>query len=245
MLRSMSLPAACFAAALAAGAATEAQAGWTGCHAGVMGGFASNDSKFPNLTVPPNLGGSSAQPGAVGGAELGCDLGLPFFVVGLGASYDFVEAAKASVKSERIGTPPSIVDSTVTTRTNIRSIAAVTARVGMDIGPVLLYLRGGGAMAPTKMHYNYTVAHMIAGTSMTDLDASKTRTGYALGAGAEFALTSPLSVKLEAMHYDFGACNCLFSGVYTHPRVGTMPVKRLMESEASINTLKVGLAYRM
>lgn len=221
-----------------------AQAGWTGCHVGVMAGYVGNDSKFTNLAAPPNLTGMDAKSGLTGGVEAGCDLGLPFFVVGLGASYDFLEASKANVRSEHIGAPPSTLDSTLTTRTTLGSIAAITGRVGVDIGPALLYVRAGGALAPSKMHYNYTIVHSIAGTAETDLSAKKTRSGYALGAGVEFALTSSLSVKLEYMHYDFGECNCLFSGTYSHPRIGTMPVKLLLKTEASVDTARAGLAYR-
>ena len=233
-----------FAAAIAlAAGVSSVQAGWTGCHVGVNLGYGDNGSKFANLTAPANLLGVDAKSPTAAGGQVGCDLGVPFFVIGLGASYDFLEPTKANVRSDHIGAFPVTVDRTLTTRTAINNIAAVTGRAGFDVGPLLIYARAGAAMAPARMHYNYTIATSMAGTTTTDLSASKSVRGLVYGGGVELRLPQSVSLHAEYLRYDFDACNCLFSGVYKHPLMGTMQVNTKLKIEPKFSMLRAGIAY--
>lgn len=231
------------AAIMLAFGASSADAGWTGCHVGVNVGYGDNGSKFANLAAPPNLLGVDAKSPMAAGGQVGCDLGVPFFVLGLGASYDFLEPTKANVRSDHIGGFPVTVDRTLTTRTTLQNIAAVTGRAGFDVGPLLIYARAGGAMAPARMHYNYTIVTSMMGTTTTDLSATKSMRGLVYGGGAELRLPQSISLYAEYLRYDFNGCNCLFSGIYKHPLVGTLQVNRLQKIEPSFSMLRAGLAY--
>lgn len=243
-LRKVAMRLSLFVAALMlAAGSSSASAGWTGCHVGGNLGYGSNDSKFTSLTAPANLRGVDAKSPSAAGGQVGCDLGVPFFVVGLGASYDFLEPTKANVRSDHIGAFPITVDRTLTTRTTLQNIAAVTGRAGFDVGPLLIYARAGGAMAPARMHYNYTIVTSMMGTTTTDLSATKSMRGLVYGGGAELRLPQSVSLHVEYLRYDFDACNCLFSGVYKHPLVGTMQVNRTLKIEPKLSMLRAGLAY--
>lgn len=234
----------CLAAALMlAFGASSVDAGWTGCHVGVNLGYGDNGSKFTNLTAPPNLLGGDAKSPMAAGGQVGCDLGVPFFVLGLGASYDILEPAKANVRSDHIGAFPVTVDRALTTRTTLRNIAAVTGRAGFDVGPLLIYARLGVAMAPARMHYNYTIVTSMAGTTTTDLSATKSMRGLVYGAGVELRLPKAFSIHAEYLRYDLQSCNCLFGGVYSAPMTGTINVNRLLKVEPSFGMLRAGMAY--
>lgn len=223
--------------------ALDAQAGWSGCRLGVQGGFVdANASLTKNPgSVQPLLKANASN--VTGGVEAGCDIGLPLMVVGVGASYDFMNATQRKSSTVASGAAPFQTTRSVTVDSHSRGIAAVSGRAGFDIGPLLLFGRVGLAMAPQTSRYNLTIATPFTGTTTTDLSASQWRAGLLLGLGVE-AQVGAAVVKLEYDYYEFGTHNTLMKGIYNAPRFGNLPISMAIGSKFAMGALRAGVAYR-
>lgn len=235
---------------LALFAAPAAQAGWTGCQAGVSGGLASNDQtvkSVSNFTAPLSAA-QGAGAGYSGGVEAGCDIELPqSLVVGLGATYDFVRATSTNAATDRYQYLQLIVDQTATVESKVTSIAAVTGRAGLTAGRFLLFVRGGAALAQTAMTYDYTLTSTRDGEQHSNVSGNRRRIGYVLGAGVEMEVKPAFSVKLEYDRYDFGGCNCPLDGLSVSTRNGftyTSPASAKVKDKLAVNAVKAGAFYR-
>ena len=74
---------------------------------------------------------------------------------------------------------------------------SVRGRIGYAIDRTLLYVTGGVAAASIKTSYQ------LAGAAGLD-SISKTRFGWTLGAGAEYAITNNIIARAEYRYTDFG-----------------------------------------
>jgi len=79
---------------------------------------------------------------------------------------------------------------------NSRWNGSLRGRGGFSIGPVLLYATGGWAWTGIS-----TVQRTAAGTSVS---SSGTVDGVVYGIGAEAFILPPVSIRLEALRYDYG-----------------------------------------
>lgn len=231
------------AGALLALSVSDAQAGWSGCRIGVQGGFVNSASA---LTTNPGSLAPLLKPvgsSAMGGVEGGCDIGVPFMVLGLGASYDFMNAVQRSSNTELVGVSPAQITRTVTVDSRSRGIATLSARAGFDLGPFLLFGRFGYALAPQTSRYSLNVATPLIGSTTSDVSVSHWRAGYVLGLGAEMQF-GPAVLKLEYNHFDFGTRNALMKGMYNSPATGLLPLSMKLGNTFTVNTLRAGVAYR-
>lgn len=231
------------AGAVLAASVVAAEAGWGGCRVGVQGGFVNGAAALTSNpgSLAPLLKPDGTSP--MGGVEAGCDVGLPFVVVGLGASYDFMNAVQRRTNTEVTGIAPAQVSRTVAVDSRSRGIATLSARAGFDLGPFLLFGRVGYAMAPQTSRYSLTVAAPLVGSTTSDLSVSHWRAGYVLGLGAEMQL-GPAVLKLEYDYYDFGTRNALMKGLYNSPSTGFLPLSMKLGNTFTVNTLRAGVAYK-
>jgi outer membrane immunogenic protein len=106
----------------------------------------------------------------------------------------------------------------------------VTGRLGLAYDRLLTYVKGGAAVASIT-----NAAGNLAG-SVVDPDSlaetKKTRWGYAVGAGFEYAFARNWSVKSEYLYMDFGKHNA------------TNVVGDTFTNRNQVHTWKVGLNYR-
>jgi outer membrane immunogenic protein len=87
-----------------------------------------------------------------------------------------------------------------------RWYATFTGRLGITQDRWLVYVKGGGAVARIKN----TRTQFEGGSIGDDFQVSKTRFGWTLGGGVEYA-TSPLwSWKIEYLYMDFGTKHTTF-----------------------------------
>jgi outer membrane immunogenic protein len=75
----------------------------------------------------------------------------------------------------------------------------ITGRIGYSWGQALAYVKGGAAFARIS-HSGYELP--VAGSNAYDV--SKTRTGWLVGGGLEYALTQNWSWRVEYLYMDFG-----------------------------------------
>jgi outer membrane immunogenic protein len=163
------------------GASTAAQAQdnraamWTGAYAGLhVGG---DFGKFSTS------GGSETVSGVIGGVHAGYNWQAGSMVYGLEGDAD-ISGAK---KDYNFG-------SGVTGTLSNGFLGSLRGRIGFTSGQALFYGTGGLAFASTKFEAK-------AGGSKASL--TDTQTGYVIGLGMEYAISSNMSARIEGLRYGF------------------------------------------
>jgi outer membrane immunogenic protein len=144
-----------------------------GGYVGVLAGYNATSLDAPDL---PNL----AESGFLAGAYIG------YGIVQQGI-YWGVEA-DGVVRDVRTG----ITDGVTTITASNKWLASGRIRVGLPIGPALLYGTGGLAVQESTLDVD---------APMISIGDSQMQWGAVLGAGMEAKLTNTLHVRVEALHY--------------------------------------------
>ena len=254
--------------------------GWYGgLNAGWVGGsdsVSNNASVVSTSTVPGNAEAmargatntAGASSGFIGGGQLGYNYQFSgSFVAGFEADIQGLTGArKRSSSMEPLLIPnsdgPSQVTSAVTNSTTARGLSylgTLRARMGVLVVPsFLLYATGGLAYGEAKS--DTTIAQSI-GVGNVDLNSltlstltsgsfSKTRVGYAVGAGGEWMLSSNWSAKLEYLYYDLGSVTYATGGLANDigassliGRTGVAAVATSSQVRFNDNIVRVGVNY--
>jgi outer membrane immunogenic protein len=190
---------------------------WTGCYAGMHlgGGFASKDITDPVFLVQDNLiapgtttGVTTVSPrptGAVIGAQIGCDYEFASSVV-IG-----VEGAVSgsTMKGTRVVALPGSLPDTALVQVNTDFLPSLTARIGYAFDNVLLYARGGVALAGDQFEVSGTLTSN--GFGPYDFRGLDNRFGWVVGGGVDWAFSRDWSVFVEYDYYQFGTTNVLMT----------------------------------
>ncbi|MDO9412376.1 MAG: porin family protein [Pseudolabrys sp.] len=187
---------------------------WTGFYIGAHGGYGwsrfSGDAGFG----PESVTGR----GWLGGGQIGYNYQINQFVIGAE-----IDAAWADVKREE----PFLAGSV---RLKNDYFITATARIGYAFDRTLVYGKIGAAWTRDK----WDASDGLGGTAT----ASNNRTGWAFGAGVEYALWSNWSAKLE---YNY----LMFRGVTpTFTTGGGLAVVGTASIELDTQIVKAGLNYR-
>ncbi len=163
---------------------------WTGFYLGVNAGygFRSTPGSFEDATYGTVTQSSSSRGGFIGGGQVGYNYQFTpgsGFVVGVEA--DFQGAAFSKSGSATIGTTPYYSVSP-----SLDYFGTVRGRLGYAFDKVLIYgtggfAYGGGSNSSYASAYPYTLP-------------STSRTGYAVGAGVEYAITKNISARIEGLY---------------------------------------------
>ena len=171
---------------------------WTGAYVGGQIGYEfGRDSALysSTLTGANLLGASTKTTGVVGGAHVGYNFStqsLPVFGGFLGAGGVFGIEGDVDGTSAKNGFAP--VGFNATYREQIEG--SIRGRLGIAFDRVLVYGTGGAAFAGIRNTYN-------AGANSDTID--RTRVGYTVGGGVEYAITNNVSVGAEYRYTDFGS----------------------------------------
>ena len=196
---------------------------WTGCYLGghIGGGWAQKDITDPVQVVQDSFLGagstvgvttvSPSPTGVVIGGQIGCDYQFASnFVIGVEGA-----ASGSTMRSTRnvgllLGNPDVAL-----VKANTDFLPSLTARIGYAFDNVLLYARGGAALAGDK----YEFSGSFTGLPF-DFNGNDNRFGWVVGGGVDWAFTPHWSVNLEYDYYRFGHGNVMmidqinaFSGV--------------------------------
>jgi len=200
---------------------------WTGCYVGgTVGGVWVTREWFDNA---PGLAGTSMGSqdgrGFLAGGQGGCNYQFgSSWVLGIQGDYHWALAT---------GDNTNAILPLLDDRSNLRSLASVTARVGYTADRLLIYVKGGGAWE----NDDYSI--LVSGFSLAN--AGDWHHGWTVGIGGEYAFLDFLTGFLEFDYYDFGTSTSTFN-TCTVALCGavTLPV----DIRETKGVVKVGLNFK-
>ncbi len=218
--------------------AAEAPVDWTGFYAGVALGssFGRTDYDDPFPAALPHTDYADLG-GVLGGGQIGVNYQMNRVVVGAE-----VAGALADIDGNNtcFGTYPVPILSGFDCGSQIDALASLTGRAGLAFDHALVYGKGGIAWDSQKDKLNSVSAVLLSTGELTEpLRSTSNNTGYTVGAGVEYALTSSWSAALEYNYYDFGK-----SDEFTTNLLPDLAGVDLAPHETSIHTASLHLNYR-
>jgi outer membrane immunogenic protein len=168
---------------------------WTGIYVGGQVGYAwARDNANITSQNPPFFffTADSRPQGVIGGAHLGYNLQFGAWVVGLEGSVDGTSLDKTVF----VGGVAALPGLTVQSREDVQG--SIRGRLGIALDRVLLYGTGGAAFSNVKNDYRLGFPIFLQ-ESIT-----KTRTGWTVGGGLDYAITNNWSIGAEYRYSDFG-----------------------------------------
>lgn len=226
---------------------------WTGGYIGINSGYAGGKFKndFDNYSggiearaIDPNgLDGSYEDnaSGFVGGVQIGYNWQLNNGWV-VGAEADFQGSTLKSKNS--ITSDYGFYSDSSEIKTKVDWFGTVRARVGYTpTERLLVYGTGGLAYGKVKTSYNWQ--YDIDGENFIDtgFSTSKTKAGWTIGAGAEYAITNNWTFKSEYLYTDLGKANSRAT-LYDYNENGAFGATGDVSSSVKFHTVRVGLNYK-
>jgi outer membrane immunogenic protein len=151
---------------------------WSGLYVGgnLGGAFDANKLGFSDLSAAQDLSFSSQNNDSkfLGGVHAGYDFQPGGIMFGVEGDSDFGD--------------------------NINYLASIRGRLGVPIGPVLIYGTGGAAFEGA--HEQFAVNSTAGGVSTFSRHVNKT--GWTVGGGVETYIMPALSIGAEGLWYDLG-----------------------------------------
>jgi len=216
---------------------------WTGGYIGVNAGFAGGKFKSDIDNFGQYLLDGSYEhntSGFVGGVQVGYNWQLNNGWV-IGAEADFQGATLKSKNS--ISSDYGFYNETSEIKTKVDWFGTVRARVGYTpTERLLVYGTGGLAYGKVKTSYNWK--YNSGGENIFDegFSTSKTKAGWTVGAGAEYAITSNWTLKSEYLYTDLGKANT--QATYQDYVGGGYGSTGDVSSNVKFHTVRLGLNYK-
>jgi outer membrane immunogenic protein len=198
---------------------------WTGCYVGGNVGGVWVERDWTDPFTGTDFGRNTAS-GALGGVQAGCNYQVGGWVFGIQGDYDWTNAKNDNASLLGVAG--------LTDRSEMKSLASVTGRVGYAWDRFLLYVKGGGAWE--KSDYSL----LVGGTSVATV--GETRGGWTVGIGGEYAFLDWLTGFVEYDYYRFGSntntfdCAIAVCGF----AVATVP----FNIDTNVNVVKAGLNFK-
>jgi outer membrane immunogenic protein len=182
---------------------------WTGFYVGANGVYGWGDVRGPNNGV---FGSPS---GGMGGITAGYNYQISQFVVGLEGDFDWGDISENKTLA---GGDFS--------KYHVSDFATVRGRAGVAMDRALLYVTGGYAGGQIRT----TLVDAAIPAAFTN---SSWQSGYAVGAGIEYAFTNNISAKAEYLFSSLGSKNYAVADPVLSTRSGL-----------DISMIRAGINYR-
>jgi outer membrane immunogenic protein len=166
--------------------------------------------------------------GVLAGVHGGWNYQTGPLVFGVEANLDYSNARGSAAVVNEIG---ENAGGSANLASSVNWIATFVGRGGITSGPVLYYLLGGIALNNTE-HTAEVIPSVVNG-GFAEQTIRASRSGYVLGAGAEFAVWQNFSAKLEYNYMDFGRISMSSPAVEGEP----------FYLDQQVHVLKLGLSY--
>ena len=171
---------------------------WSGLYVGGQIGYAWGSDPIDVAIVGIPVASFNDNPkGVIGGAHLGYNLQIAQWVAGLEGTVDGTSV------TGRTSAPVVALGSGVTGSTRSIVQGSIRARLGVAFDRVLIYGTGGAAFAGIKNNYTDTGGNATDIIGITE-GISKTRSGWTVGGGLEYAVPNNWSIRAEYRYSDFG-----------------------------------------
>ena len=218
---------------------------WTGCYLGghIGGARASKAMTDPVQLVQDTLSGTpittgittvtTTPTGVVIGGEIGCDYQFAGnVVIGIEGT-----ASGTTMRGSAFVGLPFTGELALVQSTN-DFLASVTGRIGYAFDTVLLYGRGGVAVAGDK--YDVSGGDFAAGLvpGPFHFNGADNRYGWIVGAGVDWAFTPHWSMNVEYDFYRFGSGGILMTDQFS-ALTGVVDVRQ------NVQVIKVGLNFHI
>lgn len=189
---------------------------WTGIYFGghIGGGYSASSWSDPITGLSND---TFNDWGFLGGAQVGGNVQFNRLVLGLEGDFSWTNLKESGTDS--LGDALN---------TNVQWTSTVTGRVGAAFDRLLVYGKGGLALAQDQSGLTD-----FAGTSVS---TSFMRTGWTAGAGLEYALDNNWSAKIEYDYLGFGSKTLDF----TTPALGTVSTS----ADLNVQEIKAGINFR-
>ena len=181
---------------------------WSGFYVGLNAGGGSARSCWDLVNIqgtpvdPPETEGCHNATGGTVGGQIGYRWQATNWVFGLEAQGNWADFKGSNVDQASAG-------GFVSDRSKVDAFGLFTGQVGYSFNNVLLYAKGGAAVAGDKYSNFFTVANNFGGVPVsagqTFSSASVTRWGGTVGAGVEFGFAPHWSVAVEYDHLFMGS----------------------------------------
>jgi outer membrane immunogenic protein len=217
---------------------------WTSCYVGghAGGGRGSKAMTDPvflveeNLIAPGTTTGvttvNTSPTGAVIGGEIGCDYQFSSnVVVGIEGT-----ASGSTMRGSQIVSLHDSPPDTALVQANNDFLASVTGRIGYAFDTVLLYGRGGLALAGDK--YNVSGGSVAGNGTPFNFQGLDNRVGYVVGGGVDWAFSRHWSVNVEYDYYQFGHGNILMTD-------GISGLTGVVDVKQTVQVVKVGFNFHI
>lgn len=205
---------------------------YTGLYVGGQVGYAW-DHDSANGFIPAIPGGVdfSLQPnGVIGGAHIGYNLQINQWLLGLEGTVDGTSLRASTGVFTPLGS------GSATSREDIQG--SIRLRGGFVWDRLLIYATGGAAFTGIDNGYSAVSATGFGLASTVD----KTRAGWTVGGGLEYALTNTWSVRVEYRYSDFGHYTDFpFGGITANPAIYTVTSGHHLTE----NQVQAGFSYKL
>jgi outer membrane immunogenic protein len=172
---------------------------WTGFYVGGQAGYDFGRERSMASATASGIGLASnvqRENGVIGGAHAGYNFSsqaVPYIGSAFGTGVVF--GVEGDVDGSGARSTYGLGGIATTTRNNIEG--SIRGRAGVAVDRLLFYATGGAAFVELQNTYANTV---VGGTD----SLSRSRVGYTLGGGVEYAVTDDWSVRGEYRYTDFG-----------------------------------------
>jgi outer membrane immunogenic protein len=207
---------------------------WTGLYVGLQIGYAWDYDPTTLIAQNPatlavfNSSVTSDPNGVIGGAHLGYNLQIGQLVAGLEGTVDGTTIS---------GTTGNALVGAVQTKEQVQG--SIRLRLGYALDRVLLYATGGAAFTGINNTY-FAGSALIAGfPGAFQEEISRTRSGWTVGGGIEYAITNNWSIRAEYRYSDFGHYEDYPFAIGV-PLGGTL----FVEHHLTENQVQLGVSYK-
>lgn len=185
---------------------------WSGAYIGGQVDYSMMKGKFSYANSPEGKGTGKSF---LGGIYTGYNFDIGNNVI-LGTELDFTTAFNKAKKDDASGYAAYA-------STQVRWAGAARARVGYAVDRFLPYIAGGIVMGGVKDSLT---------TKNSSFTNDKTRTGWTVGGGVDYAATDNVVLRLEYRYTDFGKENYNLNNSTNFSR------------KLSTNDIRIGVAYK-
>jgi len=236
---------------------------WTGFYIGGHGGYGwgNHDGTLtvegvdPDTHFPPSAARSYDLEGGFGGGQIGLNFQHESIVFGIEADVSYADIdGTVSGTTHTFGTGWGSYTKNITTE--IEWLGTLRGRLGIDVGPALIYGTGGFAWAKTEgeqvTYFNGGIAPVNqggggpAGIHAISSD-DKWLSGWTVGGGVEWALSKNWSLKGEYLYVDLGSVDFNYVGTKTGIGGGAAGDPHTTDGfrgDMDLQTVKIGLNYK-